>query len=195
MFEAALLILVPLLNPIGPSTGSMEGVPTYASASVSDAGDVYSTGQGLRNKPVGISEVKVYVATSYIDLNGGIPFNSALNTLAATHLKAMSLTMLRDLTADQIRSGWEDALSANSINLSDPGIKSILDQLTFDVPAGTQVDIVGRGDDLIEIQASSGQHIYSSREAGLTLNFWKSWFGIPCDQGMADLKRQLTYGG
>lgn len=193
--KLALLILTPLVNPIGAPVGSMEGVDSYGAVSVVDSTETaYRTGEGVRNKPVGISEVKVYVANSYIDSNGGIPFSDPLGTLAHTNLKVMVLTMLRDVTADQIRSGWEESLTANNIDLGDPGIKSILDQITFDIASGTEVDIIGRGDDLIEIQAGD-HHFYSIREPGLTLNFWKSWFGEPCDAGMDDLKHQLTYGG
>lgn len=172
-------------------------VPVYREAELT-VGDpavihhLYLTGAGIRAKRILFSKVNVYTAANYID-NPPISQDQPLDTLQNTKAKAMYLTALRDLTADQIRSSFEEALDVNGVDLTEPSMADLIAELTFDLPIESNGTIVGytnyEGDHVL-IEAPD-REIYKVGP-DLSFNFWRVWFGIPVDEGMARLKEKLV---
>lgn len=158
-----------------------------------DGTPLFLTGAGIRRKKVSFVTVDVNVAASYIDSTGGISQNDPLGTLSNTEVKAMALTMVRDVTADQIKSSFTDALKANQVDLNKPGIKKLINEITFGAAKGETVMILGLGKNQPEkviLETSTGKHIEASDD-GVSLDLWRCWFGTPVDSLMADLKKKL----
>ena len=174
-------------------------VPVYAEARVhvgnapSSGFPVYLTGAGIRVKQIVFVDTNLYATSSYVDNTSGISKTDPLGSLARNNVKALSLTLLRDLSADEIRSSFEDALMANNVDLDSPGVKELLSKITFDMPAQSTTSIAGFVDghsDSAFIETSTGYKA-SAQDKGLSLNFWRVWFGIPVDDGMKALKANL----
>ena len=70
---------------------------------------------------------------------------------------------------------------ANNVDLDSPGVKDLLANITFDMPAQSTTSIVGYVDGAVDaafIETSTG-YTASAQDKGLSLNFWRVWFGIP----------------
>jgi len=187
-------------TPVSTVYASGYDVKIYGTAKLNlgeaETRDLFVTGAGIRKKKLGFLYVNVYVAASYIDTPDGISESDPMETIKATRSKAMQLTLVRDLSANQIRSGFEDALDVNGVDLDMPGIKHILNEITFDMNAGSVVSIIaysaqvnGRTVDTILIETPQKNIVASGND--LSYHFWKVWFAIPVDDGMKALKPQL----
>lgn len=186
-------------NPVKTITSGTQSVPVYRDGTLRVGGQTFTmhlTGAGLRKKKLGFVNVDVYVAASYVDLSTGISPADPITSVKASDARVMKLTLTRDLSASQIKTGFEDCLVANGADLKEPNLKGILDQLTFDMPKGAEVlissyrKVSGSKDEFLYIEMPAKDITGGGPELGVT--FWRNWFGIPADDGLKVLKAALV---
>jgi hypothetical protein len=141
---------------------------------------------GLRKKKVALFWAKVYV----------IQFFASGESLANSPVSAISLTFKRDLTATQIREGFESSLKENNHNLESPSFKPLADALRA---LGNQKDgstfwiALERHEDketvMIENDRGALQTLVVT--PGVSDQFLSIWWGKPSDSGMEVLKKEL----
>lgn len=154
---------------------------------------VFLTGAGVRRKKITFVDVDCYVIASYVGDQNSVDPGNPMNTIAGQPVKALFLTMVRDISAQLIRSSFEDSLDANNVDLTKPGIKDLLSKISFDMPEGKSVSFLGiheRGLEAVHVETTMGD-TFTSRDEALSWDFWSSWFGIPADNHMANLKKKL----
>lgn len=163
-------------------------VPFYADARLKVAGvpadgvKLKATGAGLREKKIIFVNVNVYVAAHYTD---GTPEKK---------IRALQMTMLRDLSAEKIRDAFADSLKSNAIDTESAGMASLLKQISFDVKKGQTITFVAlplaNGSQAVAYDVA-GQG-FRAEGPGLADQFWSIWFGKPADGGLERLKKDLT---
>ena len=181
-----------LLEPVGPAAKNINGVGVHREADIKLPGGttrVYLTGAGLRKKKLAVIPVNVYVMASYLDTKEPITRSNPMESIARSRVRAVRMTLTRNVTARQIRESFEDSLDANGIDLEAPPIRKLLDSITFPVADGTNVDIIATGDEVL-VDVPNHPRV-SSTGSGLGVDFWKMWFGVPVDSQMGTLKQEL----
>ncbi len=173
-------------------------VPIYPLAKLKLSGgsptDVLKlTGSGVRKKS--ILRVSVYVAASYIKDPSSLTGMEPLAKLPSGMPRAIQLTFVRNVTEEQMRSGFIEALKENKVDVETPAIKSLLAGIKGPLAEKTQMTLVGFGKgglDTLFIDFPGGT--VSAKGKDLALDFWKIWFGKSADGGLEDLKAQLVSG-
>ncbi len=171
-------------------------VPVHREADVT-VGDpptvrrVFLSGVGIRYKKILFMTVPVYTAAHYIDI---IPISeeNPMETIGASATKAMYMTALRDITSDQMRSAFEEALDINGVDLQEPCLAGLLDELEFDLPieaTGIMVGYQSSAPDNILVEAPD--RVVERHCNTISYDWWKVWFAIPVDDEMAKLKQKL----
>jgi hypothetical protein len=187
-----------LLEGVGTPAQTLEGVKIYPEAKVKIGPrtvDLKLTGAGLRKKKVVIINAKVYVAASYIDSPKGLDPKDPMKGIVASKVKALQLTLMRDLSAEKIRDSFRDSLASNQVDVKNPAIERTFAKITFDVKEGSTITLVGYE------KAGGGSQVVTWELPGLTITdeapgladmFWKIWFGNPADGGLEKLKAELS---
>ena len=190
------------LKFVGNPTGSVEvgekKIPIYGEAKIFHPGapegtTVYLTGAGVRKKKIAFIDADCYVISSYVKDPAIVNPKDPMTTIADQSSKAVYLVMVRDISADLIRSSFEDSLEANDVDLEKPGIRDLLSKITFDMPESQSVSFLGihqKGREYVHAETSMGNK-FSSEDEILSRDFWSSWFGISVDAHMANLKSKL----
>jgi len=135
------------------------------------------------------------VAASYLDNPLGFPNpDEPLPTVQSAKVKMIYLTMVRDVSEDQIRSAFEESLDVNGIDLNDPSVRALLDSLSFDLPIGTTAAVVGyhslKRPEYVYGEVFDKKFLHSGED--LSFKLWRVWFGVPVDDGMRKLKASLV---
>ena len=184
-------------TPITTITAGNLNVPIYKEALVkvgdsTTAQKVYLTGAGVYRKKIVFIEEDVYVAASYLDTPTGITTADPLQSIFPTKLRVMYLTILRDLTPSQIRGHFEDGLDANSVDLNDPPVQRLLNQVNFNLVSGNTNLIIGTVDgpnQTLFIRVPTKE--FTSTSPVHSDDFWRIWFGVPFDDEMGFLRQAL----
>lgn len=172
-------------KPINTVTASGVEIPIFSSALYAPNTKLVLTGQGVREKSILIASVNVYHAASYLDQR----------SLEKSKVRLLSLTFLRDLASEKIRSSFSDALRENGIALDTPEMQSLFQLMTFDVKKGSKVNFIGlRGEKSETILFELPDKTLKAEGPSIVQDFWKIWFGKPADSGLKDLKEQLESG-
>lgn len=179
---------------IDVSGTQMQVYPQAALTTPTGVAPLKLTGFGIRQKSVAFINVNVYFATSYVDESLPLNPESPIDSLKDAKGRVILLDMLRTMTAQDIRSAFEEALDVNGVNVNSKEIQSLLSRFQGDLYAGNRIVISsypaenGLENLVVELPKST------LSEAGnlLGLDFWKIWFGEPVDALMGELKTRLV---
>ena len=158
-------------------------VLVYPEATVRGGGNETSvrfTGYGVRIKNL---VFKIYSISHYIDDVDSLKVGDPMDTITKAKAKAVELVMLRDMSGEQVRSAFEDALIMNSVDVSATSVRSILDSFTDGVQAKDIVRItsfIEGNRETVNVEVVRGNNVIKWRQetaAELGSNIWKIWFG------------------
>lgn len=151
------------------------------------------TGYGIRQKSVAFVKVNVYLATSYVDENITLSKENPIDSLKDAKGRVILLDMLRTMTAQEIRTAFEEALDVNGVDVNSEKVQSLLSQFEGDLYAGDRIVVASYPSErnleslIIELPKKD----LSESGDFLGLDFWRIWFGEPVDELMAELKAKL----
>lgn len=150
---------------------------------------IYLTGAGIRRKKVVIVTVNVYAAAHYVST----PKTSTADGVFRSQAKVMRFTMLRDVSADQLRDAFIESMKVNGVDIqNDPFWSQLFARLDVSVAAGQVITFAGVTDDQgMDHLIISGPKTVTAKGVGIVNTFWRQWFGIAADDGIAELKPQL----
>lgn len=182
-------------------TNDIAGIQLGKSASVkiNNANlNLSSIGAGLRQKKVLISNVKVYVAELYSAEPNKIikSADQILNSLEASNTIAMQLTFLRNVEAEKVQVSFRDALVANNVNLEEPAIAALLNNVVKGGEAkekGTLTFVVNKnadGTETLYYETTEGV-LTSVTGQQLSKKVFSMWVGEPADDGLKKLKEEI----
>ena len=188
-----------------PGTLQLEGVNLNKTATVNDAQGRPSAlkldllGAGLRNKTVFlIGSVKVYIAQLFSDNKGAYARDEkALASLVANSKEvSLKISMLRTVVASELAVSFRTALQKNNYAIS--GELQTLLGIVENSADGVQ----GKSLTLLMVKAADGKtNVYYEDTSGAQKSFVGSaeimtkimsiWLGVPADDGLTQLKKQL----
>ena len=173
-------------------------IPVYPEAEIETETGTHRlrlTGYGTRTVHVLIFDIPVYVAASYVAQESPLTAKDPLGDVGRTPSKIVQLTMLRDVTADQLLQGMKDAFLKNGIDPNNPRLAPLYD-VQDGVKAGATIAFASFTDEdsLDRVLIRSGDWKHALRDEGLGRTLWTLWFGIPVDDGGARLMQDLTGG-
>jgi hypothetical protein len=170
------------------------------------------TGKGVRNKLEIIFPVDLYLMTSYIstDLTTIGPQKdkaSVMEHIRRSPYKTIQMTIVYPLTADQIKTAFEEALSYNEVPTTAGPIKALLDQIRANTAKedvitisshpktaaldSVTVDMLLHNDDNGAKLAAPRHIVLTAEGEKLSEEFWKVWFAKTDDDKMEALQDQL----
>jgi hypothetical protein len=155
------------------------------------------SGKGLRQKWMAIIKVNAYVGIHYLDNPAVLNSQDPIGSLAKTQKRMMILQMLQNVSAEDIRAEFDDALDVNGVNLNSPEIASLREQTTYSLNAGERAYLIGYhvpNDSFEHLMVYTDKKSITERGSTLVTDVWRTWFGIPVDQEMAALKKSLLAG-
>lgn len=152
------------------------------------------SGKGVRQKFMAIVKLNAYVAIHYLDNPALLNAANPIESLNGARTRLMILQMIQNVTPEDIRAEFDDALDVNQVDLYSPEISALREQTTYYLDAGQRVYLAG-----YETKNDDKEHILvftddkSIQEQGTTLvsDIWRVWLGIPVDAEMAALKNSL----
>lgn len=183
-------------------TRSIEGVNISKSATAKfekSETQLGTVGGGLRWKKVLLSKVKVYVAQILVSSPERFvkKDKEALKSLDDSEMVALQMTFLRTVEADKVQTSLRDAFSVNKVDMTTPAIKNFLSAVSKggDATAGGNLTILIRkhtdGSETLIYEDTAGKQTHITGERGLTQKVFTVWLGIPSDDGVAALKKDL----
>jgi hypothetical protein len=185
----------PIGEPSSTLAASNVSVPIYSRAELNVGGTSYPmtlTGAGLLRKKIGPFQVNVYLCSSYTDLPGGLDHQNPLVSLAGSKARALQITLVRKVTADELQDEFRKSLKINNVDPEEASIKRLMSQLTDDLSARQVFTLVGYQDVAQEkVEIEMPQQNLESEGPTVVQDIWKMWFGTPEDAGAAALKDQL----
>lgn len=170
----------------------IEKVVTSQSAQ-SGATRLQLVGAGLRAKKVAFIKVRAYVA----ELFAADPAawkrdeNEAAVSLAQQSW-ALRLHFLRDVDAAKVSGSFKEALEANKVDLTAPGIKEFLKAVEAggDAKEGQVLSFLFDKDKLT-YEAPNGTLSTIIAPKGFATQILSIWLGTPADSGLTELKKSL----
>ena len=173
-------------------------MPIYPTASVTlpngETVDFQLSGKGLRKKWLGIVKVNAYIGIHYLDNPTVLNAQDPIGSLGHARRRLMVLHMLQNVSPEDIRSEFDDALDVNGVNLNSPEMTSLREKTTYSLKSGERAYIVGyesNKDNFENIMVYAQGKLITERGTTLVTDVWKTWFGIPVDEEMAALKSSL----
>lgn len=159
--------------------------------------DFSLSGKGLRQKWLGIIKVNAYIGIHYLDNPAVLQNSDPIGSLSHARRRLMILHMLQNVSAEDIRAEFDDALDVNGVNLDSPEMKSLREKTTYSLKAGERAHLIGYevpGDSFENIMIFTNTKLITERGSTLVSDVWKTWFGIPVDAEMATFKKALLSG-
>lgn len=159
-------------------------------------------GAGLRAKKVLFSNVKVYVAELFAsDLHLFVRNESeALASLGKSPIVAIRLNFLRGVGADQVQVSFREALTANSINITETSIAQFLKAVADGGDASANSSLVmllvknTDGTETVAYEDTKNVLTAVNGPAGFSQKILSIWLGKSADPGLATLKANLVSG-
>lgn len=152
------------------------------------------TGYGVRQKSVAFIRVNVYLATSYVDVDTQMSANNPIDSIKDSKGRVIVLDMLRAMSANDIRSAFEEALDINGVDVNTKSVQSVFAKFSGDLREGDRILLASypgeRASESLLIQLP--KTTIESTGNFLGLDFWKIWFGQPVDSLMGELKAKLS---
>lgn len=196
----ALLVTFPAWAGLAEFEGqakTLNGVSAFPTAKVK-AGDKTATltlsGAGIRQKTKVFLTFNVYSVSSYVeDVATLRRAKSPLEGARAQKVKALKLTMLRNLSAAELRTAFEEALLANGVDLNAEHVQGVFAQWQSGMTRGQSATLVGyekaNGDEMLQIEIPTKTITVEGKSAAN--DFWKIWFGEG-DEHIKALQKQLV---
>jgi hypothetical protein len=155
---------------------------------------VLFSGKGTRQKFVAVAKVNVYAILHYLDEPSALNSQDPIGSLSGTQTRMLVLQMMQNLSASDIRSGFEDSLDINEVDINSTEMRSLLKQIDFSVSVGDKIYFIGyksQADDLEHLYVYTDKKTIFEKSPSLVTDFWKIWFGVPVDKEMASCKEEL----
>jgi hypothetical protein len=181
---------------------SVSGVDLTASLTTSVEGrtaNLHLLGAGLRKKKVAIVHVNVYVGQLYSD--GATPFvrdgAGALASLAGDKTVALTMTFLRDVSADQVQGAFQDALAANNVDQTSAQMVGFLNAVEAggDAKNGTTITTIGEklsdGTEVVTYINDQAAPVSVVGPAGFVNAIMSIWLGTPSDDDLGNAKNDM----
>jgi hypothetical protein len=152
------------------------------------------SGKGIRQKWIAVVKVNAYLAIHYLDNPALLNPNDPIESLNQAQSRMMILHMLQNVSSEDIRTEFEDALDVNSVNLNSPEIKSIREQTDYALNPGERAYLIGYHadeDPLEHIFIHTDKKTIEEKGTSLITDFWRVWLGLPVDAEMKTLKKAL----
>lgn len=132
-------------------------------------------GKGIRSKVI-LFSIKVYELSFFSD-------NST---------KALELKLLRNLDSEKIKKAFEDALKVNSVNINSPKIQDFFAfvNASGEINEGQVIRLVSKNENHIIMENQKGEK-KEFDEPMIGKNIFSIWFGVPVDDNMAELQKQI----
>lgn len=152
-------------------------------------------GAGVRSKFM----FSVYVGQLYSsDLSTFVrKDDKALESLDKGRTLVMSLTFVRDVSANDVQKGFRDALLKNDVNLNDAAISQFLaavknggdadDGKSFVIATNKLAD----GSEVLVYEDTKGQLTTIPAPTGTSKSIFSIWMGEPVDGGVESLKSDI----
>lgn len=156
--------------------------------------------KGLRKKKVALFWAKVYVGQIFSSTALSPPKSiaEAYDALSKQPTVAITLTFVRHVTADQMKSAFEDSFETNGIDSkNDPGLKPLFDILkkAGDIYDKQTLAIIltkgTAGSEMLYLENGKGELQSTKAEKGTQAKILKLWVGKPADSGMERLHEQF----
>jgi hypothetical protein len=159
--------------------------------------EMFLTGYGVRKKRVVFIDVDVYFSAHYLTKPARSISADPISHIRNSQAECLILTILRDLSGDDIKNSLRQSLQLNNIDPNRAEFVSIFDQLGRGARSGEQILLLSythpdTGNDSVYAVMPDGAREVTGRDIGLWL--WHVWFGIPVDDWMRVLKSQLVGG-
>ncbi len=152
------------------------------------------SGKGTRQKWIAIVKVNAYVAIHYLDNPSLLSSQNPIDSLGKTQTRLMILHMLQNVSSEDIRAEFDDALDVNNVDLYSPEISYIREQTTYSLNAGQRAFLIGYltpEDNKEHISIFTTEKTIEEKGTTLVSDLWRVWLGIPVDQEMLVLKKSL----
>lgn len=200
---------------VGQVTSGNITVPVFPKATLTQDGKatpLQLTGKGTRTKvefffPVDLYAVANYVSTDVSTIDPKLGKEAVLKAVREAPIKALQLTLSFNLSADQIKTAFLEALKKNKIPTDSGPMKTLVEQINDNTVTNDVITITSVPKDAntelvtvdMELQTSrdgetlpTPRHVVGSAEGPrLSQDFWKIWFGIPVDDKLVTLQNQL----
>lgn len=192
----ALLVLFLSLSALADEVSGKAALNSAASVKKPE----YSlVGKGIRKKKIAIFSVKVYEAEFFVSNLSLFKKEKVkpLEALAKMEGASIQLTFLRNLSSDQVRDSFSDALKANHVDPASPQMKEFFAQVvaTEKFPEGKSVTLsadVAKG--VLTYVDVNGKMNEIHADQKFVIDLFSIWLGVPVDGGLADLKEALLGG-
>ncbi|WP_413581428.1 chalcone isomerase family protein [Bdellovibrio sp. HCB288] len=181
-------------------SNKMEKVALSTAATTTVDGEevkLSEVGAGLRAKKVVFVNVKVYIGELFVADIAKFKKAEPLSSVKDQKAIAIQLHFLRDVDAENVQKSFKEALTANSVDLSDASIKQFLDAVSQggEAKSGKAITILGTrlkdGNEKISYETTSGPTTEIKGSAGFIEKIFSIWLGNPSDDGVAQLKKSI----
>ena len=181
---------------------SVSGVSLTASFTSSISGrsaNLQLLGAGLRKKKVAIVNVNVYVGQVYaVDPTQFVrTSDGALASLGQESAVAVSMTFVRDVSADQVQGAFQDALAANNVDQTTTQEAAFLAavEAAGSVKSGTVVTTIGErladGSEVVTYITGTQAPVSVAGPAGFVNDTMSIWLGTPSDTDLGNAKNDM----
>lgn len=187
-FLLANLAIAGSFEVTSPTTAALDGI------------SMTRIGSGIRQKTVLLFvTVDVYRASLFASdpshFVRNIDYIYALNSMQNMDARAIELHMLRDLSAQDVSSGFNEALKANGVRSSKP-LTEFLQAVSNsgDVKNGETIVIGVDNKKGVLILEQGEKHIEIKGNPDFFRQIFAIWLGKPADPGLSNLKNALILG-
>lgn len=153
------------------------------------------TGTGVRVKKVLLFQANVYFAQSFaVPRADGVTKAWTPEELLSSPTRALRLSFVCDLSPEQIRDAFKESLAKSGVDPEGP-LKRVLEFVAKEIKSGEELDIVTTrvGENQVLELELQGKTVRVDAP-GVGDAFWRIWFGVPADSGLAELQKRLLTG-
>jgi hypothetical protein len=156
-------------------------------------------GAGLRKKKVAIVDVNVYVGQLYSDNASTFvrTGDGALASLDANKTVALTMTFLRDVSADQVQGAFQDALAANNVDQTSTEMAAFLNAVEAggDAKNGKVITTIGEklddGTEVVTYVNDQAPAVSVVGPKGFVSAIMSIWLGTPSDTDLGKAKNDM----
>ncbi len=190
-------LLAATSNTISVTSGSqsIEGVTLGDRATLTKTDDtqvnLVNAGFGVRVKKVALMNVKIYVAQLFVSELDRLDkaADRILSSLDAQTAAMLKITLIRNVTGEQIKESFESALQANSVDTKRADMQNFFNVvMKYSPEVGDSYDFVSLDTNHLLMIFNSASGTKSDVVELRTSDIWSIWFGVPADAGMKKLK-------
>lgn len=152
------------------------------------------SGSGIRKVNVVFVSVNVYHIASYVMYPEKLKLPNAMEGIQASPTRLLKLTLLRNLSGQEIRTSFEQALEHNGVDITHASFVKMMEQIegTSTSPGQTVLfgATPGKSEERIFVELPNKK--FEDETKGLSTDMWKIWFNKPVDAPMKELQKLLV---